>query len=46
MDILTNIVRDKRLEVNLKKSVVSYKELEATQLFERETIGGRRSRPQ
>lgn len=38
MDILTNIVRDKRLEVNLKKSVVSYKELEATQLFERETI--------
>ena len=38
MDILTKIVRDKRLEVDLKKSVVSYKELEAMQLFERETI--------
>ncbi|MGV6831181.1 MAG: indole-3-glycerol phosphate synthase TrpC [bacterium] len=38
MDILTKIVRDKRLEVDLKKSVVSYKELEVMQLFERETI--------
>lgn len=38
MDILTKIVRDKRLEVDLKKRVVSYKELEAIKLFERETI--------
>lgn len=38
MDILTKIVHDKRLEVDLKKSIVSYKELEAMRLFEKETI--------
>lgn len=38
MDILTKIVHDKRLEVDLKKSMVSYKELEAMRLFEKETI--------
>ncbi|MFT5847589.1 MAG: indole-3-glycerol phosphate synthase [Psychroserpens sp.] len=38
MDILTRIVNDKRLEVNLRKQLIPIKQLEQSILFERETI--------
>ena len=38
MNILENIVADKKQEVDLKKSVVSVKQLEASDLFKRATI--------
>lgn len=38
MNILDKIVIDKRKEVDLKKSLISTKQLEQTNLFERETI--------
>ncbi|WP_397363463.1 indole-3-glycerol phosphate synthase TrpC [Olleya sp. R77988] len=38
MDILTKIVNDKRIEVNLRKQLIPIKQLEQSILFERETI--------
>lgn len=38
MDILTKIVLDKRKEVDLKKSLLPISQLEASVLFERETV--------
>jgi indole-3-glycerol phosphate synthase len=38
MDILTKIVNDKRIEVNLRKQLIPIKQLEQSVLFERETI--------
>ncbi|OUR99305.1 indole-3-glycerol phosphate synthase [Flavobacteriales bacterium 33_180_T64] len=38
MDILTKIVSDKRIEVNLRKQLIPIKQLEHSILFERETI--------
>jgi indole-3-glycerol phosphate synthase len=38
MDILTRIVNDKRIEVNLRKQLIPIKQLEQSILFERETI--------
>jgi indole-3-glycerol phosphate synthase len=38
MDILTRIVNDKRIEVDLRKQLIPIKQLEASILFERETI--------
>jgi len=38
MTILDNIVADKRKEVDLKKSIISTKQLETSIVFERETI--------
>lgn len=38
MDILTKIVNDKRIEVNLRKQLISIKQLEHSILFERKTI--------
>ncbi|AUC80709.1 indole-3-glycerol phosphate synthase TrpC [Lacinutrix sp. Bg11-31] len=38
MDILTKIVNDKRIEVNLRKQLIPTKQLEQSILFERETI--------
>ena len=38
MDILTKIVNDKRIEVNLRKQLIPIKQLEHSILFERETV--------
>lgn len=38
MNILDRIVKDKRLEVNLKKSLIPIKQLEGSVLFERQTV--------
>lgn len=38
MDILTKIVNDKRIEVNLRKLLIPIKQLEHSILFERETV--------
>ena len=38
MDILTKIVNDKRIEVNLRKQLIPIKQLEQSILFERETV--------
>ena len=38
MDILTKIVNDKRIEVNLRKLLIPTKQLEQSILFERETV--------
>ncbi|WP_298902528.1 indole-3-glycerol phosphate synthase TrpC [uncultured Psychroserpens sp.] len=38
MDILTKIITDKRIEVNLRKQLIPIKQLEQSVLFERETI--------
>ncbi|WP_055435250.1 indole-3-glycerol phosphate synthase TrpC [Lacinutrix algicola] len=38
MDILTKIVKDKRIEVNLRKQLIPTKQLEQSILFERETV--------
>ena len=38
MDILTRIVNDKRVEVNLRKQLIPTKQLEQSILFERETV--------
>lgn len=38
MDILTQIVNDKRIEVNLRKQLIPIKQLEQSILFERETV--------
>lgn len=38
MDILTKIVNDKRIEVNLRKQLIPTKQLEQSILFERETV--------
>jgi indole-3-glycerol phosphate synthase len=38
MDILTQIVNDKRIEVNLRKQLIPAKQLEQLALFERHTI--------
>ncbi|MEH6537647.1 MAG: indole-3-glycerol phosphate synthase TrpC [Psychroserpens sp.] len=38
MDILTKIVNDKRIEVNLRKQLIPTKQLEQSVLFERDTI--------
>jgi len=38
MDILTKIVRDKRIEVDLRKQLIPIKQLEHSVLFERETL--------
>ncbi|MGB2684101.1 MAG: indole-3-glycerol phosphate synthase TrpC [Olleya sp.] len=38
MDILTKIVNDKRIEVNLRKQLIPIKQLEHSILFERKTI--------
>ncbi|QRM89477.1 indole-3-glycerol phosphate synthase TrpC [Lacinutrix sp. WUR7] len=38
MDILTKIVKDKRIEVNLRKQLIPTKQLEQSILFERQTI--------
>jgi indole-3-glycerol phosphate synthase len=38
MDILTKIVNDKRIEVNLRKQLIPIKQLEQSILFERDTI--------
>lgn len=38
MNILDKIVRDKRLEVDLRKSIIPIKQLEASVLFKKETI--------
>ncbi|WP_298761597.1 indole-3-glycerol phosphate synthase TrpC [uncultured Psychroserpens sp.] len=38
MDILTKIVKDKRIEVALRKQLIPIKQLEQSILFERETI--------
>jgi indole-3-glycerol phosphate synthase len=38
MDILTKIVNDKRIEVNLRKQLIPIKQLELSVLFERETF--------
>lgn len=38
MDILQKIVNDKRIEVNLRKQLIPVKQLEASVLFERDTI--------
>ena len=38
MDILTKIVNDKRIEVNLRKQLIPVKQLEHSILFERETV--------
>ena len=38
MDILTKIVNDKRIEVNLRKQFIPIKQLEHSILFERETV--------
>ena len=38
MDILTKIVKDKRIEVNLRKQLIPIKQLEQSILFERETV--------
>ena len=38
MDILTKIVKDKRIEVNLRKQLIPVTQLEKSTLFERETI--------
>lgn len=38
MDILTKIVNDKRIEVNLRKALIPTKQLEQSILFERETV--------
>ena len=38
MDILTKIVNDKRIEVNLRKQLIPIKQLEQSILFERKTV--------
>ena len=38
MDILTRIVNDKRIEVNLRKQLIPAKQLEQLALFERDTV--------
>ncbi|AXO81414.1 indole-3-glycerol phosphate synthase TrpC [Olleya aquimaris] len=38
MDILSQIVNDKRIEVNLRKQLIPIKQLEQSILFERETV--------
>ncbi len=38
MDILQRIVKDKRIEVNLRKQLIPVSQLESSVLFERETI--------
>ena len=38
MDILTKIVNDKRIEVNLRKQLIPIKQLEHSILYERETV--------
>ncbi|MBD3864295.1 indole-3-glycerol phosphate synthase TrpC [Olleya marilimosa] len=38
MDILTKIVNDKRIEVNLREQLIPIKQLEHSILFERETV--------
>jgi len=38
MDILQRIVRDKRIEVNLRKQLIPVSQLEQSVLFERETV--------
>ncbi|WP_272023502.1 indole-3-glycerol phosphate synthase TrpC [Olleya namhaensis] len=38
MDILTKIVNDKRIEVNLRKQLIPIKQLEHSILFERKTV--------
>ncbi|WP_204346445.1 indole-3-glycerol phosphate synthase TrpC [Psychroserpens algicola] len=38
MNILDKIVNDKRIEVNLRKQLIPVKQLEASVLFERETV--------
>jgi indole-3-glycerol phosphate synthase len=38
MDILTSIVNDKRIEVNLRKQIIPVKQLEHSVLFERKTV--------
>jgi len=38
MDILTRIVNDKRVEVNLRKQLIPVKQLEQSVLFERKTV--------
>ena len=38
MDILEKIVRDKRIEVNLRKALIPIAQLEASVLFNRETV--------
>ena len=38
MTILDNIVNDKRIEVDLKKSLIPIKQLEASVLFHRNTV--------
>ncbi|PKG51090.1 indole-3-glycerol phosphate synthase TrpC [Olleya sp. 1-3] len=38
MDILTKIVNDKRIEVNIRKQLIPIKQLEHSILFERETV--------
>lgn len=38
MDILTKIVNDKRIEINLRKHLIPISQLESSILFERETV--------